>query len=75
MSNVVIGKINGEGYADYIIDDIPFLGGTYYVSAALLNQNDRLFDFANKATSFSVIPSEVNQNGLIKLTERWEIKG
>lgn len=69
-----ISTISKNGYLEYSIDKIPFLAGEYFVTVGIFNNNINLvYDFVDRAANFKLIPSQINQYGLLKLDESWNL--
>jgi len=69
-----IENIEGKGYLDYVIEDLPFLSGTFLVTVGIFNNNVNLvYDFIDKGTGFKVIPARTDSYGLLKLRESWRL--
>lgn len=63
----------GNHWIDYIINSIPLLADTYYVSVGVFDWSCRVpFDFVEKATYFRVLANLKNQFGIVKFNENWE---
>lgn len=74
-SNYQIDQLTvGEGYLECMIPELPLLGGDYFISLSIFDYACQLpFDYLDKAFSFTVEASHVNQYGLIDLSPNWHL--
>lgn len=62
-------------YIDCKIESIPFLGGNYYVTIHVVDDSMlNYYDLADKAASFKVASTELNQAGIMKIDGEWTVK-
>ncbi len=74
FGNYVIDEIDGDGYVDYTIHDLPFLPGDYEVDVAIYNESDtHRYDYWSRCARFTVLPGGSNERyGLIALEGEWK---
>jgi ABC-type polysaccharide/polyol phosphate transport system ATPase subunit len=74
FSGYTIDAIEGKGAVDMTVEELPFLDGTYRVTAAIYDETRiHPFDSHEKRYRFSVIPGGVHeQYGMIHLPVTWE---
>ena len=68
--------IEGEGYVDYIIPELPLLAGTYLFSAALYDSEGKhAYDHHHMAYTFRVTPGEQTKEryGFFYIPSRWQL--
>lgn len=69
-----IDLVNGEGFIDYNIEKNPFLADKYFITCGLFNDSVSFsYDYVDRAASFRVLPTEINQAGIIKLDAYWRL--
>lgn len=73
FGNYVIDEIDGDGYVDYTIHDLPFLPGDYEVDVAIYNESDtHRYDYWSRCARFTVLPGGSNERyGFIALEGEW----
>lgn len=73
IDNLSIDHITGEGYIDYVIENLPLLPGTYLLSAAIYDYNClHAYDHQDKMHMFKVVPGEKQvPSGTIHLPSNW----
>ncbi len=71
-SGFLIKELNGKGFIDYKINEIPMLSGTYLLTVGFFDYNVSFsYDFIDKGPSFRITPTELNQVGVVKLDAQW----
>lgn len=70
-----IDEVDGPGYVDYIVEEMPLLSGRYYVSASMYNEEHTYrYDYVHEIHSFVVQPRTVwDQLGVIRLAATWRL--
>jgi hypothetical protein len=71
-------ELSGRGTVTYTFPSLPLLDGLYYLSTAVVNQDDtEVFDFHGRAYPFRVSNSgkQGERYGLITLGGNWEFEG
>ncbi len=72
-SGLDIEALEGRGWIDYIVDDLPLIAGTYVFTAAIYDYwETRAFDHHDKAFVFRVRPGAPERYGVVMLGSRWE---
>lgn len=72
-SNLLIEKVEGDGYLDFSILQNPFFSGSYRLTVILHDWKCITpFDFKEKGYFFQIISKEENQRGIIKLKHLWK---
>jgi ABC-type polysaccharide/polyol phosphate transport system ATPase subunit len=72
FSNFFIPYIQGEGHIDFVIDNLPFLDGTYDFSAAIYDYSGKIpYDHHDRAYQFRVINNTNEKYGMVKIPYRW----
>jgi lipopolysaccharide transport system ATP-binding protein len=69
----VIPAIEGEGYVDYIVSDLPMLPGRYSITTAIFdNACVHCYDYWDESAFFDIATGGTDQkHGLISLHGRW----
>jgi lipopolysaccharide transport system ATP-binding protein len=69
-----IPQVEGEGYVDYTVDHLPFLPGTYILSAAVHDlAGQHTYDHIHQRFLFRVRPSGARQEyGLLRVPAHWQ---
>jgi homopolymeric O-antigen transport system ATP-binding protein len=76
FSGVEIGAIEGQGYIDHIIEDLPLLEGTYLTSVSLYDHDGlHPYDHHHQAYTFRVHPNPDIQEkfGSILIPSSWRL--
>jgi len=75
-SDYEIDWIEGPGYIDYIIDDLPLLKGTYEFSAAVYDHScTHPYDHHERLYSFRVQQGAIKERyGMLYIPCRWNLK-
>ncbi len=60
----------GDSFADFVLDPMPFLPGTYMLTTAFVDKGHS-YDYADREVSFSVRGSGADGNGLLRISGRW----
>jgi hypothetical protein len=71
-------EISGQGTVTYTIPDLALLEGLYYLSVAVVNQDDtEVFDFHGRAYTFRVSNKGAfpERYGMVALGGDWEFEG
>jgi ABC-type polysaccharide/polyol phosphate transport system ATPase subunit len=71
-----IEAIEGNGFIDFIIPNLPLLRGTYLLSAALYDQaGQQAYDHHHMAYTFRVVPSKQirERYGSIHVASHWQL--
>jgi lipopolysaccharide transport system ATP-binding protein len=73
LSSVTTGTIEGEGHIDFTLGSLPFVPGTYQLTAAITDSSTtHVFDHRDKAFSFHVQPGPgVQPTGYVALDGQW----
>ncbi len=73
FGNYAIDVIDGKGYVDYTIRDLPFLPGDYEVDVAIYDEADtHRYDYWSRCARFTVLPGgTLERYGLIALEGEW----
>ncbi len=73
FGNYVIDEIDGDGYVDYTIHDLPFLPGDYEVDVSIYDEADtHRYDYWSRCARFTVLPGGTRERyGLIALEGDW----
>ncbi len=67
-----ISVLEGQGYVDYIVDDLPLIAGAYVFTAAIYDfWESTAFDHHDKAFVFRVRPGAPERYGVVMLPARW----
>jgi ABC-type polysaccharide/polyol phosphate transport system ATPase subunit len=76
VADYIIDQIEGEGYIDYIVEQLPLAAGRYYLSGALYDETcTHCYDYVHQLHSFLVQPQTVwDQLGIIRLAATWELQ-
>ena len=71
-----IPVLEGEGFIDYVVPDLPLLEGTYSVSAAVNDWTESHdFDYLRHGLRFDVLPSAIHEAGYLSLGGAWRLEG
>lgn len=60
----------GDGFADFVLDPLPFLPGNYLLTTAFVDKG-LAYDYADREVSFSVRSTGADGNGLLTISGRW----
>lgn len=60
----------GDGFADFVLDPMPFLPGTYMLTTAFVDKG-HAYDYADREATFNVRGSGADGNGLLRISGRW----
>jgi len=60
----------GDGFADFVLDPLPFLAGSYLLTTAFVDKG-HAYDYADREVTFAVRSSGVDGNGLMTISGRW----
>lgn len=60
----------GDGFADFVLDPMPFLPGTYMLTTAFVDKG-HAYDYADREVTFNVRGSGADGNGLLRIAGRW----
>jgi len=79
ISGYEIKEIYGKGFFELVLDDIPMLGGVYFLDIGLHRANVELYFNIEGAVRLNVMPTDVygsgfsmdNQRGLIFVKHEW----
>lgn len=73
FNNYPIEAIQGRGYVDYIISDLPFLPGDYEVDVSIYDESATYrYDYWSRCARFTILPGGTNErHGLIALEGDW----
>jgi lipopolysaccharide transport system ATP-binding protein len=74
FSGLVIPAIEGTGYADYHIEQLPLMAGRYYVTVAVTGREfTNILDHQHRASSFVVQPTPqvAERAGLVLIPAEW----
>jgi len=79
ISGYEIEKIQGKGFFNLVLDEIPMLGGIYFLDIGLHRANVELYFNIEGAVRLNVMPTDVygsglamdNQRGLISVKHEW----
>ena len=67
-----IDYVEGEGEIEYIIDLLPLLEGTYFLSAAVYNYEiTNAYDHHHLKFKFNVYNNDIKDDGLIYIPCKW----
>lgn len=69
----VAARLEGEGFVDYVLSDLPLLPGTYVISGSIWDPHGtRPYDYREKAYVLHVQPSAgTRHNGIVELGGEW----
>jgi hypothetical protein len=76
FSGLEIDAVKGKGYVDYVVDSLPFLEGTYLVSAAFYDyEGIHCYDFHHLVYSFRVRRNEAikEKYGTFFIPSKWRL--
>ncbi|MBI4744273.1 MAG: ABC transporter ATP-binding protein [Actinobacteria bacterium] len=76
ISNYKIDSINGKGYIEYKVKELPLLAGTYLFTAAIFDQSClHPYDVHDRMYSFKVLPGGTTEsNGFVSIMAKWKHK-
>ncbi|MFN8474676.1 MAG: ABC transporter ATP-binding protein [Anaerolineae bacterium] len=67
-----IPVLEGQGWVDYTVDDLPLIAGTYIFTAAIYDfWETTAFDHQDKAWVFRVRPGAPERYGTVMIPARW----
>ncbi len=73
FSGMDIPHIEGQGWVDYVLDELPFHSGTYLFTATIYDQQEIIpYDHQDKYYSFRVRSGVHAHYGPLRLPNRWE---
>jgi hypothetical protein len=72
-SDMKIDNLEGDGYVDFAVDNLPLAPGRYEVSAAIVDQSLlHVYDYRDRAFDLTVQPGHAaDVVGVISLDGRW----
>jgi lipopolysaccharide transport system ATP-binding protein len=76
LAEYSIESIEGDGSIDFIIPHLPFLQGSFLLTAAVFDPDGiEAFDYHNQAYSFRVSPSEDTreEHGVLEVPSEWRL--
>jgi ABC-type polysaccharide/polyol phosphate transport system ATPase subunit len=76
LAEYSIESIEGDGSIDFIIPHLPFLQGSFLLTAAVFDPGGtEAFDYHNQAYSFRVSPSKEtrDEHGVLEIPSEWRL--
>jgi ABC-type polysaccharide/polyol phosphate transport system ATPase subunit len=72
-----IAAVEGDGYVDYIVDNLPLLAGRYDLTVAIYDRHiTQPYDHWHRGFSFTVVPGETErQDGALYIPCHWRHDG
>ncbi|MFN8498728.1 MAG: ABC transporter ATP-binding protein [Anaerolineae bacterium] len=71
-SDFDIPVLEGQGWVDYIVDDLPLVAGTYVFTAAIYDfWETKAYDHHDKTFVFRVRPGSPERYGAVVIPSRW----
>jgi ABC-type polysaccharide/polyol phosphate transport system ATPase subunit len=77
FSGFAVPEIEGEGTMEYVIDSIPFLSGSYYISAFIYEKSGiHPFDHWDRFWKLDILESDRDREraGVVSLPSHWVIR-
>lgn len=60
----------GDGFADFLLDPMPLLPGTYMLTTAFVDKG-HTYDYADREVTFNVRGTGMDGNGLLRISGSW----
>ncbi len=77
LANYPIEAIEGTGYMDFVIPDLPLLQGTYLLTVAIVPSSGKgAYDFHHQIYSFRIAPSAQRreEHGTVNIPSHWRLE-
>ena len=73
VGNLTIPAVDGAGYVDYVIEELPLMAGHYDLAASIYDETiSHQFDYVRLALAFTVQPrTSWDTLGVVHLPARW----
>ena len=72
---VALGLVNGLGFADFRVNELPLLAGTYDLTVALSDQSEvRAYDHWDRRIRFNVVQHVTFDEGTTHINGQWHIQ-
>lgn len=73
-SGFIIDEIKGEGYVDFIMENLNVFTGIYLFTVAIFDWYcKKAFDYKDKQYSLRIVSAEENQFGIFKMSHAWKM--
>jgi len=72
IDGIEIKSIKSTGNVEFVIEELPFLEGAYFIDVAVHSVDGRAYDYAKKVYQFNVITA-VKAEGIVNIKHEWII--